>query len=158
MQNDSFYDLLQACLTANGICCGQTGSAQQVLAASFDPGTCSLRVSLAGIAMTVITPNCNGDDAFRITTDGCPIEVTVVPPAVIGRTSDISRGTGPVTVTTPYQSISITAISGDVTIDSGGGPQAIPANFNWNVGIGATEVLTNSVTVDGTDYILTVVV
>jgi hypothetical protein len=129
MQNDSFYTGLLACLDANGICCGQTGSAQQILAAAFDPTTCSLRVD---------------------TTPGPFIPVP--------RTSSISRTGGPNSVVTPYQDLSVTSISGDVTIDTGGGPQAIPASFSWNVGVSVQEVLANTVDIDGTDYILTVVV
>ena len=57
------------------------------------------------------------------------------------------------TVTAPYRAVSITAISGDVTIDGA----SVPASFNWSIDSNQNQEYTDDVVITGSDYILTVV-
>ena len=68
-------------------------------------------------------------------------------------TKTVSRTSGPNTYSANYCSLSITAFSGDVTIDG----QDIPQGFGWSVSSNENERFVNDTIVDGTDYIVTLV-
>jgi len=57
----------------------------------------------------------------------------------------------PYTVVTGYKSVSVTAISSDVTIDA----VPVPASFNWSVDSSSGERFSDTVAITGTDYIVT---
>ena len=72
---------------------------------------------------------------------------------VQGLITSRSRTTGVNTYTAPFRSISITAISNDVTIDG----QSVPKGFSESVESNEKEQHTVNVTVTGTDYYVTLV-
>jgi hypothetical protein len=82
----------------------------------------------------------------------CPCETTgvgaVVPTTV---TKTIKRLSTPYTVVTGYKSLSITALSSNVTIDT----VPIPNGFIWEVSGNKDEVFLAAVAVAGSDYIVT---
>lgn len=69
----------------------------------------------------------------------------------VGLTKLMQRLSASYTVATLYKSVSVTAISSDVTVD--GVP--VPATFNWSVDSSSKERYTDTVTVNGSDYIIT---
>lgn len=66
-------------------------------------------------------------------------------------TSQILNASGPNVVAIGFKSVSVTALSADVTIDT----QPIPQGFSWSVDSAENERYSNSVTVNGSSYILT---
>ena len=73
--------------------------------------------------------------------------------APVDLTKTVSRTSGPNTYSANYRSLTISAFSGDVTIDG----QAIPQGFNWTVGSNQNERIVDDTVVDGTDYMSTLV-
>lgn len=92
--------------------------------------------------------------AQLVALDQCTIDaltpVPVVTP-VVGLTKTVQRTSGTYTVATNYKSVSVTAFSSDVTID--GAP--VPMGFPWGVDSSSNERYTDTVTVTGTDYLIT---
>lgn len=82
----------------------------------------------------------------------CPCETTgvgaVVPTTL---TKTIQRLSAPYTVVTGYKSLSVTALSTDVTIDG----VLIPNSFTWSVDGSDGEVFLATVALAGSDYIVT---
>jgi len=66
-------------------------------------------------------------------------------------TSQILNTSGINVVAIGFKSVSVTALSTDVTIDG----QSIPQGFSWSVDSAENERYSNSVTVNGSSYILT---
>jgi len=69
----------------------------------------------------------------------------------VSLTQTVQRLAAPYTVVTGYKSVSVTAISSNVTIDG----VAIPANFTWSVDSSSGERFSDTVAITGTDYIVT---
>jgi hypothetical protein len=82
----------------------------------------------------------------------CPCETTgvgaVVPTTL---TKTIQRLSAPYTVATGYKSLSVTALSNNVTIDG----VSIPNSFTWSVDGSDGEVFLATVALAGSDYIVT---
>lgn len=92
--------------------------------------------------------------AQLVALDQCTIDALTPEPVVtpvVGLTKTVQRTSGTYTVATNYKSVSVTAISSDVTIDS----VSVPANFTWSVDSSSGETYTDTVIVNGSDYIIT---
>lgn len=61
-------------------------------------------------------------------------------------------GLAPFVIAAGYKAISVTSISANVTIDG----QLIPAGFSWPIGSAENERYTDTHTIAGTDYFVTV--
>jgi hypothetical protein len=86
--------------------------------------------------------------------DQCTIDALTPDPVVpveVQLVKTVTDGAGTITVATGYKSASVTAISGDVTIDS----VPVPEGFSWSVDSSSLERYSDTVTVTGTKYILT---
>lgn len=92
--------------------------------------------------------------AQLVALDQCTIDALTPEPVVtpvVGLTKTVQRTSGTYTVATNYKSVSVTAFSSDVTID--GAP--VPMGFPWGVDSSSNERYTDTVTVTGTDYLIT---
>lgn len=84
--------------------------------------------------------------------DQCTIDaLTPVAPVELPLTKTVQRLNIPYTVATNYKSASVTALSGDVTIDG----EPVPQNFSWSVDSSHMERFADTVDVAGSDYIIT---
>lgn len=71
--------------------------------------------------------------------------------SVTNLTKTVQRLAAPYVVVTNYSSATITSISADVTIDG----VSIPAGFTWSVDSSTNQIFTDTVSITGTDYIVT---
>ena len=98
------------------------------------------------------TQGINSNDEVSIDTQ-CKQEIAELINARVDLSKTVSRSSGSNNFTAPYRSLSITALSDDVTIDG----QSVPQGFNWNVNSNQNEQIKDNTVVDGTDYISTLV-
>lgn len=88
-----------------------------------------------------------GADGTNTVPGPCQAVPTPVTFSVTRETSATTQAAG------SYRSASVTALSGDVVINGA----AVPAGFSWSVGGENGAVVDTALTVDGSDYVLTVV-
>ena len=127
---------------------------------SFDgSGTVLWTVDENGVAFTpgvgqTIVPcdscGCNEKPCESFCFSSKPTNGTSVAP-VTNLTKTVQRLAAPYVVVTNYSSATITSISADVTIDG----VSIPAGFTWSVDSSTNQIFTDTVSITGTDYIVT---
>ncbi len=106
-----------------------------------------------GVGQTVVpcdSCGCNEKPCESFCFSSKPTNGTSVVP-VTNLTKTVQRLAAPYVVVTNYSSATVTAISADVTIDG----VSIPAGFTWSVDSSTNQIFTDTVSITGTDYIVT---
>jgi hypothetical protein len=106
-----------------------------------------------GVGQTVVpcdSCGCNEKPCESFCFSSKPTNGTSVVP-VTNLTKTVQRLAAPYVVVTNYSSATITSISADVTIDG----VSIPAGFTWSVDSSTNQIFTDTVSITGTDYIVT---